>query len=78
MAIDISVRTGIALPVHEVAEYVLDPTNEPKWIGGISTSEPLVPGPIAIGSHVKRSAKFAGRKIEYMRRSSPSTRTRAC
>jgi hypothetical protein len=66
MAIDITVRTGIALPVREVAEYVLDPTNEPEWIGGISTSDPLVRGSIAIGSHVKRTAKFAGRKIEYM------------
>jgi hypothetical protein len=66
MAIDITVRTGIALPVHEVAEYVLDPANEPKWISGISTSEPLMPGPVAVGSHVKRRAKFAGRKIEYM------------
>ncbi len=66
MSIDVTVKTGIALPVHEVAEYVLDPSNEPRWINGISTSEPLTPGPIGQGSRVRRTAKFAGRKIEYM------------
>ena len=66
MAIDVTVRTAIALPVPEVAAYVHDPANEPKWIGGISSSEPLTAEPIAVGSRVKRRATFAGRKIEYM------------
>ena len=65
MSIDITVETRIAKPLGEVAAYVIDPANEPKWIKGIRESVPLMPGPIGKGSRVRRVAHFMGRRIEY-------------
>ena len=65
MSIDITVETTIRLPRALVSKYVMDPTNEPKWIKGIVESTPLAPGPIGKGSRVRRLAKFMGRQIDY-------------
>jgi hypothetical protein len=65
MSIDLTVEVIIARPLEEVAAYVIDPSNEPEWISGIVESTPEMPGPIGVGSHVRRVAKFMGRRIEY-------------
>ncbi|MEX0750812.1 MAG: SRPBCC family protein [Dehalococcoidia bacterium] len=65
MSIDVSAETIIDRPRAEVAAYVVDPANEPSWIGGIVESQQITPGPIARGSRVRRVAKFLGRRIEY-------------
>lgn len=65
MSIDITVETKIARPRAAVANYVIDPTNEPKWIRGIVDSDPVTPGPIGKGTRVRRVAKFMGRVIDY-------------
>ena len=65
MSIDVTVEIVIDLPRALVAEYVMEPANEPNWIKGIVQSTPLAPGPIAKGSRVRRLAKFMGRQIDY-------------
>jgi Polyketide cyclase / dehydrase and lipid transport len=65
MPIDISIEAQIRRPVAEVAAFVIDPANEPTWIGGIEESAPLSADPIRPGSRVRRVAKFMGRRIEY-------------
>jgi hypothetical protein len=65
MSIDVSVDVLIARPVAQVAEFVIEPTNEPRWIKGIQESVPLMSGPIAVGAKVRRVATFVGRQIEY-------------
>jgi len=50
----------------EVAAYVLDWRNDPKWIGGIGESRLATAEPFGIGSRVERVAKFLGKRIEYV------------
>jgi uncharacterized membrane protein len=65
-AIDVTATTTIEAPRDKVAAYVVDNTNDPAWIGGISESELLGDPPIGVGSHVRRVASFMGRRIEYV------------
>jgi hypothetical protein len=65
VSIDVSAEIVIARPRGEVAAFVIEPTNEPKWIGGIVASERITPGPVAAGSRVRRVAKFFFRRIQY-------------
>jgi hypothetical protein len=65
MSIDLTVEVLIARPLEEVAAYVIDPSNEPRWISGIVESTPEASGPIGVGSRVRRVAKFMGRHMEY-------------
>jgi len=65
VSIDVSAETVIKRPRSEVAAFVLEPANEPKWIGGIVESERVTPGPVVVGSRVRRVAKFLFRRIEY-------------
>ena len=65
-AIDVTATTTIEAPRDKVAAYVVDNTNDPAWIGGISESELLGDPPIAVGSRVRRVASFMGKRIEYV------------
>jgi len=66
MAIDVSVETEIARPAPAVAAYMFEPSNDPKWIGGISSAELLTPRPVGKGTQVRRLAGFMGKTIDYI------------
>lgn len=66
MAIDVVAETVIQAPIDRVAGYAMDPANETVWIGGISESEVLTPGPLGKGSRTRRHASFMGRGIDYV------------
>jgi hypothetical protein len=66
MPVDTTASVHIERPSSVVAEYLLDPANDPRWIGGIRTARPLGAGPIGVGTQVERVASFLGRDIEYV------------
>ena len=66
MAIDVAAEETIRRPAQEVAGYATDPANDPAWIGGVVQAEQLGDGAVAAGSRVRRTAKFLGRRIDYV------------
>jgi uncharacterized membrane protein len=66
MAVDVSAEVLIEWPRAEVAAFVMDPANDPVWIGGIRSARALEGWPIAVGSRVERTASFLGRRIDYV------------
>ena len=66
MAIDVQTQTVIGRPKNDVASFVMDPDNDPIWIGGIKEAKMVTDPPFAKGTKVKRVASFLGRKIEYV------------
>lgn len=56
----------IALPADEVARFMFDWRNDPRWIGGISEAHLLGDGELRKGSRVGRIASFLGKRIEYV------------
>jgi len=49
----------------EVAAFMFDPRNDLSWTGGITSSRPRQPGPLAPGARVERTANFLGRTFSY-------------
>jgi hypothetical protein len=66
MALNVLAETEIDRPVSEVAAYAFEPTNDPKWIGGITNADLLTPRPVGLGTQVQRLAKFMGKTIDYI------------
>jgi hypothetical protein len=66
MPLDVLARIDIDRAPELVAAYEFDPANDPSWIGGVRTAERLSPGPIAVGSRVRRVGSFLGRPIEWV------------
>jgi hypothetical protein len=66
MPLDVTARIPIAAAPASVADYAMDPVNDPIWIGGISEAELLGPPPVEKGSRVRRIASFLGKRIEYI------------
>jgi hypothetical protein len=66
MSVDITARVHIARDPAAVAAYMTDPAHDPEWIGGLREAELLGDPPIAVGSHVRRVARFLGRRVEYV------------
>ena len=64
MPIDVTVSAPIPRRPDDVMAYLVEPRNDPHWIGGIVEVHPP-DGPIAPGARVDRVAKFMGRRIEY-------------
>jgi len=65
MSIDVTAETHIDRPIDQVAAYVMEPANDPRWIGGISEARLLTDPPIGLGAHVQRVARFLGKRIDY-------------
>ncbi len=65
MAIDVITETTIARPLDEVAAYVTDQENAPRWYENIVSVEPKTPPPLARGSRFSFVATFMGRRLEY-------------
>ena len=65
MNVDVSTEIDIARPRDEVAAFASDPANATRWYANITSSKPLSPGPLALGSRIAFSAKFLGRRLDY-------------
>jgi carbon monoxide dehydrogenase subunit G len=52
-------------PQQEVFDFMSDPANDVKWQSGNQGSEWISDGPIGVGSKLRSSGKFLGRKIDF-------------
>jgi carbon monoxide dehydrogenase subunit G len=66
MALNVREEILIERPRETVAAFVMDPANDLRWIGALVEVENLTDGPVAVGSRVKRVAKFLGKRVEYV------------
>jgi uncharacterized membrane protein len=66
VSIDVVAEVRVERPRHEVAAYMMDPVNDPDWIGGLRDARLLGAPPVVEGSRVARVASFLGRKVEYV------------
>ena len=66
MPVDTTATLRIDKPATQVAAYLREPDNDPRWIGGIQSARLLAPRPVGVGSQVERVATFLGRRIEYV------------
>ena len=66
MAIDTTAVITVGHPRQEVAAYLTDPANDPRWIGGLRSARLLTAPPVGVGSQVERVARFLGRRVEYV------------
>ncbi len=66
MTISLTISVTINRPRDEVAEFVMDPRNDPDWLSGIVSAKALDELPLKVGSKVERMAKFLGRPMDYV------------
>jgi len=76
VAIDTRAVIDVARPRQQVAAYLRDPGNDPRWIGGLRSARLLTGPPVDVGSRVERVASFLGRRIEYVNEITELTGTR--
>ena len=65
MNVDVTTEIDIALPRARVAAFATDPANATRWYANITSSRPLEPGPVQLGSRIAFTAKVLGRTLEY-------------
>jgi hypothetical protein len=65
MTVDVRPVVLVHRPRNDVAAFMFDPQNDMRWTGGITSSRPAQPGPLAQGATVERTAKFLGRTFTY-------------
>lgn len=63
--LDVTVRIWIARPVADVAAFVSDPVNTPRWYMNIRSIEWETPPPARLGSRMAFVAHFLGRRLAY-------------
>jgi uncharacterized membrane protein len=66
MSTDVAVTIHVDAPRERVARYALDYTNDPDWIGAITTARLVTDPPFGVGSRVERVGSFLGKRIEYV------------
>jgi hypothetical protein len=66
MGIDVTAEATIARDRESVAQYAMDPRNDPVWISGITRAEMVSDPPLGKGSTIRRVATFLGQRIEYV------------
>ena len=66
MSIDITAEVTIRRRLEDVAAYMIDPHNDPSWIGGVREVRMETAPPLVAGSRVARVAHFLGRRVEYV------------
>lgn len=66
MAIDVVVETTIDRPAEQVADYAGDPSNAPSWYENIDSVEWTTPPPMRLGSKLLFTARFLGRRLQYI------------
>jgi hypothetical protein len=63
--VDVVTETVIARSVTEVAAFVSDPDNSPRWYENIASVEWITPPPVGVGSRLAFVARFLGRRLSY-------------
>jgi uncharacterized membrane protein len=66
MTISLTLEVTINRPIDTVANFVMDPRNDPVWLSGITSARALSDLPLRVGTRVERMAKFMGRPMEYV------------
>ena len=66
MAVDVVVETTIDRPPEQVAAYAGDPSNAPRWYSNIDSVEWKTPPPMRLGSKLMFTARFLGRRLQYI------------
>jgi hypothetical protein len=66
MSVDVTAEVRIARDTATVAEFAMDPRNDRRWIGALTSVRTLTDGPIGVGTQVERVASFLRRRIEYV------------
>jgi uncharacterized membrane protein len=66
VSIDVVAEVRVDRPREQVAAYMTDPVNDPRWIGGLREARLLGDPPLSEGARVQRVASFMGRRIEYV------------
>lgn len=66
MSVDVTVERRIARPPGDVAAFAMDPTNDTRWIGALTSVRQLTDGPVGPGTRVERVAAFLGRRMRYV------------
>jgi uncharacterized protein YndB with AHSA1/START domain len=66
MGVDVTEQTSIARPPEEVAGFAMDPANDARWIGALTSVRKLTDGPVGTGTRVERVAAFLGREMTYV------------
>lgn len=65
MDVDVVTQGVIQRPRGEVARYVADPDNAPRWYTNIKSVEWKSPRPLEVGSRIEFVAHFLGRRLRY-------------
>lgn len=65
MAVDVVTAIEIRCPREEVFAFVADPTNATAWYKNIKAVEWETPPPAVVGSRIRFSAQFLGRRLDY-------------
>jgi uncharacterized protein YndB with AHSA1/START domain len=65
MSVDVQTEIEIRRSRAEVAAYAADPDNAPEWYENIETSEWETSPPLSVGSRMKFTARFMGRRLDY-------------
>lgn len=63
---DVLVELTIDEAPAAIARIMFDTDNDPQWIGGAQSVERLTPGPIGIGSRVRRRGKVHGCSFSWV------------
>ena len=65
MAVDVEVQAEIRRPRRDVAAFAADPDNATTWYQNIKAVEWLTEKPVAVGSRIRFTAQFLGRRLDY-------------
>lgn len=66
MIIQISQKLEIKKPRKDVANYAFETDNDPLWLNNVIESWLLTERPIGIGTKIRRSGKFFGKKVQQI------------
>ncbi len=65
MALDIAVERSMSVPAERVAAVMFDPTHDQTWMQAL-TAVDVLDQPVAIGTRVRRHARFMGKGISWI------------
>ena len=65
MKVDVETSIIIARPRAAVAKFAANPANAPRWYANIESVEWKTARPLVLGSLIKFTASFLGKRISY-------------
>jgi hypothetical protein len=63
--VDVTVTRDMPFSAERIASVMFDPSQDSRWIGGAKAAEPLDGASLDVGSRVKRTGGFLGRKFSW-------------